>query len=276
MDSNQNFIVADSGGSGTSWLIVKEGKVEKRIDVESLHPKFLQTAKPSPLFEIEEEYKKNFQLYFYGAGCGNEQSKRFVEKHLKEIGFKRIEVFPDTLAACRAFLANNSGYVGIFGTGSIIVQYDGNKIIEKIGGLGSMIGDEGSGYCFGKLLLKHLLLEKEWTDETSQIFHSKEQIAAQLASPTAIHWVSSLAKLTSHIDFTSIHIKNIKSFIEEYKNQLSGISEVSIIGSYAYFNQKIFCEEFLKVGVKIVNIEKDPLEKLVAFHRNFKKKELEF
>jgi N-acetylglucosamine kinase-like BadF-type ATPase len=262
----REFILADSGGSSTKWAIVKDGETVELISTSSLHPKFL-----SENTELETELKqlipdKKLPLYFYGAGCGNQMNQERVEAVLKQVGFSTIKIFPDTLAVCRALLSDEPGWIGIFGTGSIIVYYNGQQICERIGGLGSILGDEGSGFYFGKLLLKHALTCETWSADYVQLFQSKAEIYNTLASQKAIQWISQLAEKAQNLNLESIHTANILAFIKENREQLSKIKTLSLNGSYAYQHQILFQEAFKQHGISIKQFEKDPINGLISYH----------
>lgn len=261
------FILADSGGSTTTWVIATASSIIKQFETDSFHPRNLNEGN---LHSVIQKHKidTNLPLYFYGAGCGSLQNQQLIKTFLIQAGFTQVSVFPDTLAVCRAQLKNESGWIGIFGTGSILVHYNGNEIDKQIGGLGPYLGDEGSGYYFGKLLVKQLLTSDEWTNQLTAIFESKANITKQLTNSSAISWLASLAKKTSHLDLTSIHKKNILEFLKENKEQLNEVHSIHLNGSYAYNQQENFQTEFNAYKIQIESFSINPIEKLVVFHQD--------
>ncbi|MGN0190147.1 MAG: hypothetical protein ACI39U_00675, partial [Candidatus Cryptobacteroides sp.] len=78
-----------------------------------------------------------------------------------------VEVFSDMLGAARAVCGHSPGVVGILGTGSNSCVYDGDGIVIAGRGGGYVLGDEGSGAWFGKMLLSDYirgLLPRELAD----------------------------------------------------------------------------------------------------------------
>lgn len=155
--SPRSFLIADSGSSKTDWAWVKEGA-----------PHYFRTDGINPFFNdaqrIEERLKEGIRkegveeverVHFYGAGCASEFHKERVHTGLNRIfADAEIEVEHDLLAAARASAGEEPGLVAILGTGSNACSYDGERILEESGGLGYVLGDEGSGAHLGKLLLR--------------------------------------------------------------------------------------------------------------------------
>ena len=68
-------------------------------------------------------------------------------------GFQHVRVYSDLLGACHSVLGKNQGTVAILGTGSVVCHFNGNEITEIQGGLGYLLGDEGSGYFFWEFVV---------------------------------------------------------------------------------------------------------------------------
>jgi glucosamine kinase len=260
------YIIADSGGSSTNWGIVLKNNELVFIHTSSLHPKYALSVDCS-IETWRDQFKElNVPLYFYGAGCSNETIQAQMKVFLLQLGFSEVNVYPDTLAACRALCGNESGWVGILGTGSILVQYDGVKITQRIGGFGSFIGDEGSGFYFGKLLLRFLLDSEKWEESWSVIFHSKEDILAKLARADAQKWIASLGALTTHLDFQWLHQQNAELFLQNYGSQIPDLKTVYLIGTYGFEQRKVISTVFEKAGIRVLKQVASPLADLVNYH----------
>lgn len=260
------YIIADSGGSSTNWGIVLTNNEVVYLQTSSLHPKYV-FSQDDLLPEIQAKFGElKVPLFFYGAGCSSSEIQLKMRSFLQKAGFSTVEVFPDTLAACRALCGNELGWVGILGTGSILIQYDGVSIVHRIGGFGSFIGDEGSGFYFGKLLVRFLLDADKWESSWSAIFHSKEAILSKLASAEAQKWIASLGGLTTHLDFQFLHEQNMALFVQNYCSQTLGIESVSLIGTYGFEQKNVVKDVFQKAGIQVLKHVASPLEDLVNFH----------
>ncbi len=94
------------------------------------------------------------------AGAGRLETQRRVRDELREISgdlVKKIGVGTDVDAAVEDAFQGSPGIVLIAGTGSIAFALDqeGNRL--TVGGWGSQLGDEGSGYAIGRDGLSALL-----------------------------------------------------------------------------------------------------------------------
>ncbi|MDF3028866.1 MAG: ATPase BadF/BadG/BcrA/BcrD type [Fluviicola sp.] len=263
---NAKYIIADSGGSSANWGIVLENNEVDYIQTDSLHPKYALSGNYS--FEsLRNRFKgMNVPLYFYGAGCAGEKIQKEMQIQLMQLGFSEVKVYPDTLAACRALYGNEPGWVAILGTGSILVQYDGSQIVKRIGGYGSLIGDEGSGFYFGKLLVRHLLRSEHWKQEWITLFESKKFILSKLAGPEAQKWISGLGKETSKMDFGFLHRENAALFVELYCLPVPELKYVSFIGTYGYEQKDVFTQVFEDHSIEVGRGVASPLKGLVEYH----------
>jgi len=260
------YIIADSGGSSTSWAIVLQSGEVVQLQTDSLHPKYALSA-DFPVSDLKAQFKDlHVPLYFYGAGCSGEALQQKMRTFLLQLGFLRVEVYPDTLAACRALYGNNPGWIAILGTGSILVQYDGARIIRRIGGYGSLIGDEGSGFYFGKLLVQQLLAAKEWKTGWADLFQSKEFILSKLAAPDALQWISGLGKAAAEADFDFLHRRNAELFVDTYCMDLN-LTEISLVGTYGYAQRAVFSEVFESHSIRVKRTVPSPIRDLTNYHQ---------
>lgn len=262
------FVLADSGGTSTTWAFVRADGTYELIETESLHPKY--ALEDSTLISRlkEQLLACSAPLFFYGAGCAGESVQCEMKLLLQKLGFDLVSVFPDSLAVCRALYGDTPGCIGIFGTGSILVEYDGKEIVNRIGGWGSLIGDEGSGFYFGKLLLQKVLKAEQWDSQWEEVLGSRADVLAQLSRANAQAWVASLAAKTAHLRLNEIHEANINHFFQALGSKLSKVTEIQLIGSYAYHQQELFKEIFKKYSILITHIYASPISKLIDYHLN--------
>src|SRR5690606_15491628 len=94
------------------------------------------------------------QIFFYGAGCSAESSKKIIQTALSYIfTHANIQVNTDLVGAAIALLGNTPGIIAILGTGMNVGYWNGTNIEYTSPSLGYILGDEGSGAYLGKLLL---------------------------------------------------------------------------------------------------------------------------
>lgn len=261
------YIIADSGGSSTTWAIVPDKGEAVLIHTESLHPKYALSESFS-LSGLKLKFSEmSAPLYFYGAGCSSDAIQKQMEALLLQAGFPEVHVYPDTLAACRALYGNQPGWVAILGTGSILVQYNGMHIVRRVGGYGSLIGDEGGGFYFGKLVVQELLRTDQWEAEWTKLFQSREWILSKLAGSDAQQWISGLGAETAKMDFGFLHERNAKLFVELYCLPVSELNELSFIGTYGFEQAAVFRCVFEAHSIRVKKGIASPVKDLVDYHR---------
>ncbi|TNF48084.1 MAG: hypothetical protein EP305_06400 [Bacteroidetes bacterium] len=263
MLKHSNILLADSGGTKTDWIAIGGGRIIDQWTGSSLHPVLLDHFSDS----IPGEYL-NYHLEFFGAGCHSETGKLALISKLKSLGFTSINVNSDLYEAGLSLFGKDKGCGFISGTGSVAFKYDGESITDIYGGLGHILGDEGSGFYFGKLLLVEYLnnrLPKEIEDFLSLQLGSRAEILPNVYGSECKAYVSKLSELTQSIKhdvITNLHKKNIELFVESFVGYNTGATAINACGSYAYHYHEHFKVAFEKRGVSIGRIIKRPLEKI--------------
>lgn len=92
-----------------------------------------------------------------GAGRPDDQ-KRFSEgfrklASAKKVALRKVRIESDARIALEGAFDGGEGIVLIAGTGSVAFGKDGMGNIHRVGGWGSVLGDEGSGFFIGKQAL---------------------------------------------------------------------------------------------------------------------------
>ncbi|WP_343636607.1 hypothetical protein [Fluviicola sp.] len=261
------YIIADSGGSSTTWGIVLKNNEVIFLQTDSLHPKYALSEGFS-MGGLKTQFEgMQVPLHFYGAGCSSEVVQAQMRGLLQQLGFSEVHVYPDTLAACRALYGNQPGWVAILGTGSVLVAYDGSTITKRIGGYGSLVGDEGSGFYFGKLLVRHLLRTEKWEEAWVKAFQSREFVLSKLAGSDSQQWISGLAGETAGMDFGFLHRRNAELFVEQYCMGIPGLQEISFIGTYGKEQERVFTQVFESRNIRPGKRIASPIRDLVRYHQ---------
>lgn len=159
------ILVADSGSTKTAWCAIEKPDRKIYFDSEGYNPFFVTPdyVKNS----LSKSFPANFDpesvssVYFYGAGCQGDKIA-IMEKTLKGVfsATPTIAVEGDLLAAARALLGRDPGFVAILGTGTNTCIYDGRHITHNIDSLGFLLGDEGSGGFIGKQIISDYIRGK--------------------------------------------------------------------------------------------------------------------
>ncbi|RZJ83934.1 MAG: hypothetical protein EOO20_21925, partial [Chryseobacterium sp.] len=157
--------VVYSGSKTAFWKIAKEGKTIAECAMPGINPtlndqKTILNAlnKKSILINNAERIKK---IYVFTAGATSPERSRDLEETLGIFfKFSKITVKDDLYGAAIAACYNNSGIVGILGSGANCAYFDGKNPEQNNFGLGFILGDEGSSNHLGKLLLKNFIQGK--------------------------------------------------------------------------------------------------------------------
>ncbi len=113
---------------------------------------------------------------FFGAGLGSESRIDRARKMLKVLfPAAYVVVGSDLDASAIASLDGETGVCCILGTGSNAGLYKGPKLLRKLPSGGYLVGDEGSGNYFGKILLNHIIYDSLPT-------HIRNEVQAELGS----------------------------------------------------------------------------------------------
>lgn len=252
---SKSILIADSGGTQTDWCFVDENGERDYFSTKSYHPSnwndfFL--AEQESFWNLNPLYKKA-SLFFYGAGCLNENNKQKISNYFKQWGFSDVQIYSDVEGAYLALNGEEEGTIAILGTGSVVCHYETTKGFSIDGGFGYLLGDEGSGYYFGKLLLNKLLnkeIETETAIKLHEILGNRTEILEKVYSADGKDFISSIASLTkelipNHPEINNLHRQNLELFISNYLIGKTKDDSISIVGSYGFHFRLIF-DELLK------------------------------
>ncbi len=278
-------LIADSGSTKTDWLLTsKNGETVQNLKTKGINP-FYQDSDEIYLLlqaELKIPIEKINEVYFYGAGCANEEKNQIVKKAINlYLPESNTIVNSDLLAAAHALCGDQPGIACILGTGSNSCYYDGEKISKNVSPLGYIIGDEGSGAVIGNRLVAYIL-KNQLPEVIIQAFFqeyntSRDEILNHIyKQPFANRY---LAKFTKFI-YKNLQYKELESFILEsfdsfiIRNilQYEEVNNLSInfTGSIAfYFKEQL--EFVLKNhNLTLGKIYKSPLDGLANYFASLK------
>ncbi len=269
---NKQILIGDSGGTRTDWCLVSESGMTF-FESESYHPKFIveEWRERQRTFWQAHDTMNISSVHFFGAGCLSEINRKLLVKELDGLRFEHVEVASDILAAHLACHQKENGYTAILGTGSVLAKVENGVVSTVIGGLGYLLGDEGSGYYFGKMLIqKYLLngLSKDFTSIVKDKIGEREVVLTKVYSPDGKRFVAELADIFSRIDHPEIkviHEDNIRIFAETHLSKLNFESNLGVVGSYAYYQHETVTQLFDSFGQKPQIIIQKPIERLAEY-----------
>ncbi|MGB8491924.1 MAG: hypothetical protein WCE64_12780, partial [Bacteroidales bacterium] len=155
-------LIADSGGTKTSWCGISGSGQTEIIPTIGLNPNFVteETLRDILSDRVLPEVKTREieEIWFYGAGCAGKAMENRIKNAFRTVlPLTRTFVFSDLLGAARGLLGTRKGFVCTIGTGSNSGYYDGQAVVSNVPPLGFILGDEGSGAYMGKRILADFL-----------------------------------------------------------------------------------------------------------------------
>lgn len=277
------IIVADSGSTKTSWLVLSDNGDKLFEETTSglnpaVFPKDVLLKRILANKALSEISNKVNSINFFGAGCGTKIPRGFIKEVLQSI-FKNAKVVikEDTEVAVLATTINEPAIVCILGTGSNCSYFDGKNIHQKVVSLGYIIMDDASGNYFGKQLLRAYYYKKMPKD-LAQKFEKNfnldpdfiKECLYRKANPNTY-----LAEIGHFIidykahPFCQNKIKTgLKSFVENQILQFENAKDIPInfVGSIAHFLNDEIAATLKEYGLTLGVIQRHPIKGFVEKH----------
>lgn len=273
------ILIADSGTTKTEWCLITDRGDLETVITSGINPFYQDAENISAI--LQKEFigiKKIDAIYFYGAGCINQEKQNIVKDALLNV-FKVTKVFvgSDLLAAAHSLCQDRSGVVCILGTGSNSCYYNGSEIVVNVSPLGFILGDEGSGAVLGKKLIGDVLKKQLPQSLIDDFFETYQTTATAILenvykkpfpSRYLADYTKFLSKNIKHPEIEKIVTDSFRDFVTRNLLQYSEIGQTPIhfTGSIAFHFEvqlrKVIKEQDLMLG----NIEKAPMEGLIKYH----------
>jgi glucosamine kinase len=276
------ILVADSGSSKTDWLLALPQQETKLFKTAGLNPYFLTEKEITKILQEQAADMTAYaneidEIYFFGAGCSSPDRHEIVSNAISQLFPKAfISVDSDLLGSAYATCGREKGLCCVLGTGSNISFFDGEDIHAGKHGLGYVLGDEGSGTWFGKILITDFLygnMPQDVSARFNEDYHlSRETVIKNVyQKPGPNSYLASFSKFLSEVRDTDYGKKvlrdgllefidtNIKSY-PQYNRY-----KCNFVGSIAY----VFADELTELcqesGVRIGKIIRQPIYDLLQF-----------
>jgi len=275
------ILIADSGSTKCDWVLTEKGKNEQHFTTIGFNPIFIKEAqiaehiRANELFNFADSVK---EIFFYGASCSSDEKQKIITTGLQSVFRKaKITVKHDLDGAAFATCQGKPGIACILGTGSNGCYFDGNTVSQLRPALGFILGDEGSGAYFGKILLRKYLYH-QLSDNLCQAFNNqftfdKEQIIDRVYSGerpnTFLAGFMSFLGEHKKEKFVSEMIANgLKDFMQTHVCCYLNYRELPVhfVGSIAFYFEDILRHVAKDLDVHVGMITKRPVEGLVKYH----------
>lgn len=282
-----HILIGDSGSTKTDWAYLTE-KGTQLFTTQGLNPNHLtKDAIQEILFHQVNAYvslQEVEKVYFYGAGLGNAITKQYLRDIFEQIFLHATNIIieHDVLGAAQALYQHGEkGIVCILGTGSIAGYFDGQEITQTSGGLGFLLGDEGSGTYLGKLLIKEYAQQKLPLPIQNALYehlHIKhtEILHFLYKEPHPNHFLARLTYfLTQFKEQDSIKTILYRAFEDFYVYTVSDLcakypqnENIRCVGSVAYLFQQELSDVLQKHNLQIDKILQKPIFGLIERIKN--------
>jgi N-acetylglucosamine kinase-like BadF-type ATPase len=152
-NASSTAIGIDLGGTRFRLIAVRDGRVIGRLStaapplsnlVKFLHGVWKQRGWTS---------RDVGALVVASRGIWTARERRDSARRLDRLA-ERVEVFSDAQAALLGALGDTPGVLILAGTGSIVIGRDARGRWARAGGLGPLLGDEGSAFWIGRAWLR--------------------------------------------------------------------------------------------------------------------------
>lgn len=279
----QMVLIADSGNSRCKWAVVDtEGTVLKEFKSDGINPYFHSTEKiKATLWEVDDALLvkgKINHLFFYGAGCSSENLQEIVKTALASF-FSEAEVYVnhDLVSSSYATYSGKPVISCILGTGSNSAYFDGNKVSDVIPNLAYVLGDEGSGCYFGKILLRDFFygvlpeeIRKEFNAEFRLSVKEVNEKVYRSSNPNVfLASFMPFLKRHTHTDYVKkLMTEGFQSFLRFQVMCFPNWAdvEVSFLGSIAIHFEELLAEACFLEGVTLGRVVSDPMGALIDYH----------
>lgn len=272
------LLVADGGSSKTDWILQLPDKSLKNFHTGGFNPFFLSEKDMiRSLNQIKSftPYADDVkEIYFFGAGCSSPDRREIVSNALN-VKFKNafINVENDLLGSALATCKNKPGFSCILGTESNISFFNGTDLLPSKHGLGYILGEEGSGTYFGKILLTDFLYQKAPKDIMDD-FNEKYQINKEIIIKNMYQKAMPNYYLASFAQFMSFHkrhpyiqnllFKGFEDFITTHILSYANFKDYycHFVGSIAFHFSDILEEACQKHQISVGKVLEKPIDEL--------------
>ncbi|MEM6524286.1 MAG: ATPase [Bacteroidota bacterium] len=275
-------LIAVSGSTKCDWRLVDGNEIMASFESNGLNPFFhSQEHLVNILEELKsiQDHKKNIsEVYIYGAGCGSKSLQNIVRNAVYEVIPKsHVLVSHDIVASALATYDSVPSISCILGTGSNSCYFDGDIVRQEVPALDYVLGDEGGGSYYGKILLStylhHRLPEDLHNAFKIEYNLTKEDILERIyMQPYAnVYLASFMTFIQSHKDHNFIHemvSRGMKQFCELFILPYHQHKTVKahFTGSIAFYFNDILKKVAEQLDIQVGVIIKEPIEGLVKYH----------
>ncbi len=271
-----NFYLFEAGATKTTFIKVHENGTE-----ELILPAFNANRDYSDFksaLNNSVELDANSKVYFYGSGCASESNKDKVKDLFEGFSLAHLEIHDDIIAAARSVYGDDSGIIGILGTGGLAAYYNGQTIESRRGGYGYLLGDLGGGFELGKRFLE-LWLNGDLSQRANAIIADKleidrETFVSNFYSRLDLDFVSKMTTYALQFEDEGAVNEMLTRYFDDYlKSNIlplctqRRLDSFCTIGSVGYLFKRYLDKAAASSNVSLKSAIQYPSTALVEYHR---------
>jgi N-acetylglucosamine kinase-like BadF-type ATPase len=271
-------LIIDSGGSKAAWAFSSGGLAMTEGAVRGIHPLLLDDEE---LLTAAEALARALPgqpeaVFYYGTGCSDAKpAGRVLQAFQLLFPQADIQVQGDILGAARGLWGQERGIALVLGTGSNVCLVDGGEILRNTGGLGYVLGDEGSGADLGKRLLSAFLNGLLPEDLRQQLTHAYtldrgtvlDQVYRQ---PFANRYLASFAPFlhqnAAHPFVQALVAERFQALFRHNLIPLGAQAPLGCVGSVGFYFQSVLAAVARQHGFELARVVQTPMEGLIRYH----------
>lgn len=277
------LLLAESGATKTEWRCIQGGGVIHAFQSGGFNPntqsKSELNQRLSSALEEGLGIMRPSQVRFYGAGLGNEPQRQQLLTSLEALFPEAdVEAYHDLQAAVHSTGLQN-GMLGILGTGSNACLFQHGEITHRYGGLGYLLGDEGSGTDLSRILVKTLIEGGFSSGLTQRIWEHLEMDKADLirdiyGAPRPHAYLSNLMpKFREFVSEQPVKELITSRFLRFLDTTICRWPEhqtlpLCMVGAIAFHFRTQFEEACELRDIHLKKVDPSPIQGLVAYYLN--------
>ena len=275
-------LISVSGSTKFDWRIVANGETVDSFESNGLNPFFHSQQHVVEILEelepIHIHQSAISEVYIYGAGCGSKSLQRIVRNAVYEIIPKaHVLVNLDIVASALATYEGVPSISCILGTGSNSCYFDGDIVRQEVPALDYVLGDEGGGSYYGKILLSsylHNRLPQDLHQSFHETYHlSKEDILERIyMQPYANVYLASFMTFIQgnkeHGFISDMITTGMKLFLETFVIPYHNYNKIKthFTGSIAFYFKEELKTVARSLDINVGKFLKEPIDGLVKYH----------
>ncbi len=275
------ILIAESGGSRTDWAYIDASGEIYRFHTIGMNPNFISFDVIPHVIEIVKSKlggRHVDQLFFYGSGVASVQNRSQLSDILSDKGLPNHIIKSDLDASAEALFGNQPAIVCILGTGSNAGIFDGNHICSIAPSLGYLMGDQGSGFHIGKIMIQdyyYKRLTAELADHIRLNYdHNQDMISLIYKQDQPNRFIASFATILDGFKELDYTIDLVSKCMDEFVvQQLLPLVKkepdfaIGFTGSIGYQFRPQLDKVLSQHGLKASNVIKQPIDALIEFHK---------